>query len=246
MRYFLDISYCGAPFHGWQRQPGDISVQQVIEDAMTTLLRTPTQITGAGRTDTGVNARSMPAHFDTDHPVITDTTFLRSLNALVRPHVVINSIRPVNPQAHARFDATSRTYRYFVTTRQSPFLSNYSWCAPASTDFDVMNEAAAILPTVSDFASFAKLHSDVKTTICKLTHAGWTQTSTPGVWQFEITADRFLRNMVRAIVGTLIEVGRHKISVSDFNEIINQHNRSAAGTSMPPHPLFLWQVTYPY
>lgn len=244
MRYFLDISYNGAPFHGWQRQPGDISVQQTLEEALETILREPVAITGAGRTDAGVNARSMPAHFDWDAPL--PSRFISGINALVRPDISVNSVRAVAPDAHARFDAVSRTYRYFATTHFSPFLRAFTWKAPESLDFDLMNKAASVLTTVRDFASFAKSHSDAKTTLCSVSHAEWSRQETDDVWAFEITADRFLRNMVRAIVGTLVEVGRHKLTVEGFSEIISKKDRCCAGTSMPANALFLWEVKYPF
>ena len=243
-RHLLNISYLGAPFHGWQRQPGDSSVQQTLEEALTTLLRSPIAVTGAGRTDTGVNARIMPAHFTTDSPIADRARLVKSLNAILPRSIVVNSIQGVADDFHARFDATSRTYRYYAVTAPTPFLTALAWKAPAKLDFDAMNAAARLLPGTADFASFAKLHSDVKTTVCTVTDARWTATG-PHTWYFEITADRFLRNMVRAVVGTLVDVGRGKITPSGFADIIAQRNRCAAGTSMPPHPLYLWNVTYP-
>lgn len=244
-RYFLNIAYLGAPFHGWQRQPGDISVQQTIEEALEKLTGKPCPVTGAGRTDAGVNARLMPAHFDCEPGIGDRGAFLRSLNALVGKDIAVNGICDVKADAHARFDATKRTYHYYATTFKTPFFENLSWrCAP-SLDFNAMNEAAQMLLTTEDFASFAKLHSDVKTTICDVTEAKWTEIM-PGAWVFSISADRFLRNMVRAVVGTLVEVGRGKISPAQFEEIIASRDRCKAGTSMPAHALYLWDVEYPY
>lgn len=248
-RYFMHLAYRGAPFHGWQIQPGDISVQQALQQALSTLLRTPTTITGAGRTDTGVNARMMIAHFDTVLP-IDPTTLARlphSLNAICRPDIVVYSITPVHPDAHARFDATSRTYRYMAHKYPDPFAYQLSWLMPPHLDIVAMNSAATHILGTRDFTSFSKLHTDVKTNICTVTHAQWHQCpDNPDAFYFEITADRFLRNMVRAVVGTLVLVGRHKIKPDHVAEIIRQQNRCCAGSSMPPHPLFLWNITYPY
>lgn len=240
-RYFMELAFRGEPFHGWQRQPGAISVQERIEDALQTLLRTPTPITGAGRTDAGVNASMMVAHFDADRPIEP-----RQLNALLGKDIVIYSIREVHPQAHARFDATSRTYHYKTLESRSPFLYPLTWFTGRRLDYDAMNKAARLLLEVKDFTSFAKLHSDAKTNICHVTRAEWIPDPTTGGMTFIITADRFLRNMVRAIVGTLVEVGRGKMTIEDFAAIIAAKNRCAAGTSMPPQALYLAEVTYPY
>lgn len=241
----MKLSYRGAPFHGWQIQPGDISVQAIIEDALERILGQKTPVTGAGRTDAGVNARMMIAHFDSDVLSEKDATLIRSINALVGKDIAIESIVKVHDSAHARFDADSRTYRYYVSMVKSPFLYPLSWKCTPDIDVAKMNEAARYLLSVEDFASFAKLHSDAKTTICKVAYAEWRRWENFGI-VFEITADRFLRNMVRAIVGTLIDVGRGKISVDEFKEIISAKDRCKAGTSMPAEALFLWRVTYPY
>ena len=240
----MKLGYRGAAYHGWQVQPHDTSVQQTLEDAMATLLRVPTPVTGAGRTDAGVNARLMVAHFDTEQPVDDTERFVHSLNALLSPDIAIYSIIPVHDDAHARFDATSRTYKYFAVTHKDPFLYPLSWKCPPDLDFDLMNQAAARLLDYTDFTSFSKLHTDVKTNNCRITHAQWAQEGDQ--WVFTITADRFLRNMVRAIVGTLVEVGRHKMTVEEFCQVIERKDRCAAGTSMPGHALFLWDITYPY
>ena len=244
MRYFMRLGYRGAGFHGWQVQPHDPSVQQAIEEAMATLLRVPTPITGAGRTDAGVNARLMVAHFDTEQPIADVQRLVHSLNALLPAEISIDSITPVHDDAHARFDATSRTYKYFVVPRKDPFRYPLSWKCPPGLDFELMNEAAARLLDYTDFTSFSKLHTDVKTNNCRVIHAQWTHENEQ--WVFTITADRFLRNMVRAIVGTLVEVGRHKMSVEQFCQVIERKDRCAAGTSMPGNALFLWDITYPY
>ena len=240
----MKLGYRGAAYHGWQVQPLDTSVQQVIEEAMATLLRVPTPVTGAGRTDAGVNARLMVAHFDIGQPINDIERFVHSLNALLPPDIAIYSISPVHDDAHARFDATSRTYKYFAVTSKDPFRYPLSWKCPPDLDFDLMNKAADHLQDYTDFTSFSKLHTDVKTNNCRITHAQWTHEDDQ--WVFTITADRFLRNMVRAIVGTLVEVGRHKMTVEEFCQVIERKDRCAAGTSMPGHALFLWDITYPY
>lgn len=248
MRRFIELSYLGAPFHGWQSQPNAMSVQQTIEEALSTILRSPIQIVGAGRTDTGVNARRMYAHFDSD-AIIPDTErFLTGLNRLCGKDIAIHKIFKVPDDAHARFDAMSRSYKYFVSFGKSPFSYPLSWYSPSELDMVKMNEAAEVLLITRDFTSFAKLHSDAKTNICRVSEARWEEYTdsygTPGM-VFTITADRFLRNMVRAVVGTLVDVGRGKISKDDFEEIIHKQDRCSAGTSMPGEALFLWDITYP-
>lgn len=243
MRYFMRLSYRGAPFHGWQCQPGEVTVQSVIEAALSTVMRCDMKITGAGRTDTGVNARMMVAHFDTDTPIADTPRMVRNLNAIVGKDIAIEEIYEVAPTLHARFDAKSRTYHYYAVTSKSPFFYPLSWKAPATLDFDKMNEAAALLLETDDFTSFAKLHTDAKTNICKVTEARWKSLG-DGAWVFVITADRFLRNMVRAVVGTLVEVGRGKMTIEEFRRVIDRRDRCAAGTSMPGHALFLWGVRY--
>lgn len=244
-RYFMHLAYRGRAFHGWQSQPNAVSVQSTIEDALAIIMREPIKIVGAGRTDAGVNAHSMIAHFDVSQPIANPGAVVRGLNSLVGHDIAIYSITPVHDDAHARFDATSRTYHYYAHTSKSPFCYELSWQAPATLDYDKMNEAAEILLEVNDFTSFAKLHADNKTNICKVSYAKWESIGN-GRWQFVITADRFLRNMVRAVVGTLVEVGRGKITIDDFRRIIDEKDRCSAGTSMPAHALFLWEVKYPY
>lgn len=245
MRYFLKLSYRGAPFHGWQSQPNAVSVQQAVEEALATVLRVPTPIVGAGRTDTGVNARVMFAHFDTAGAVADHAVFLRSLNRLCGRDIAFQELIPVADSAHARFDAISRTYKYFAVTAKSPFFYPLSWEAPKNLDTEAMNRAAALLLETEDFTSFAKLHTDTKTNICRVTRAGWERIGEDGL-VFTITADRFLRNMVRAVVGTLVEVGRGKMDIEGFRRVIEKKDRCAAGTSMPPQALYLWDITYPF
>ena len=247
-RKFLKLSYSGAGFHGWQSQPNACSVQQTIEEALSIILRTPTPIVGAGRTDTGVNARVMYAHFDTE-TCIEKERLLNGLNRLCGHEIAFHDIIDVADDAHARFDATSRTYKYFVNYEKSPFTDSFSWHSPTVLDTDEMNLAAEILLNTDDFTSFAKLHSDSKTNICNVRHAAWenreNEYGIPGA-VFTITADRFLRNMVRAVVGTLVEVGRGKMTTEGFRKVIESKNRCSAGTSMPAAALFLWDITYPY
>ena len=244
----MHLAYRGENFHGWQTQPNASSVQQTIEEAISTIVRHPTAIVGAGRTDAGVNARMLIAHLDLPDDFKVDKDdgkFLRGLNTLVGRDIAIYSLRPVAANAHARFDATARSYRYFAHRGKNPFVGRQSWQAPDSLDFDRMNAAAALLPGRRDFTSFSKLHTDVKTNICNLRAAKWIADG-EGRWYFEITADRFLRNMVRAIVGTLVEVGRGRLAPEEMNDIIERRDRSAAGTSMPGEALFLWDIQYPY
>lgn len=244
MRYFIKLAYNGAEYHGWQSQPNAVSVQETIEKSLATIMRQDIKITGAGRTDAGVNAAVMFAHFDFEGNIPDTQVLVNRLNALLGKNIAIYDIFEVHDDAHARFDATARTYKYFVHTEKSPFLYPFSWKATSRLDFERMNEAATHLLNYIDFTSFSKLHTDVATNNCKITHARWEREGEQ--WVFTITADRFLRNMVRAIVGTLIEVGRGKITVAEFCCIIEKKDRCSAGTSMPGNALFLWDVKYPY
>lgn len=257
MRYFLELAYNGSSFHGWQSQPNAVSVQGEIEKALGIVLGNKILLTGAGRTDTGVNARQMFAHFNIDGHIQDEKKFLISLNHLVGKDIFLKKLIPVVSDHHARFDATERTYKYFVTFQKNPFLHNFCWNSPTHLDLDIMNEACKILLETKDFTSFAKLHSDTKTNICDVKEARWCYLAQDqealnfignisGGIVFTIKADRFLRNMVRAIVGTLVDTGRRKISLHKFKEIILQKDRCAAGTSMPAHALFLWEVKYPF
>lgn len=244
VRYFLHLAYRGAGFHGWQIQPQSSTVQGVIEQALGTLLRMPVSVTGAGRTDAGVNARMMIAHLDLPED-IDPGNLVRKANAIIGPDIALYSLRPMHADAHARFDASSRTYRYFAHTLKDPFTGKLSWGTRPDLDFEAMNRAAKLLTGQKDFTSFAKLHSDAKTNICTVTSAQWVEFE-PNKYYFEISADRFLRNMVRAVVGTLVEVGRHRIEPEEILTILKRKDRCAAGTSMPAEALFLWEVKYPY
>ncbi|MDE6007768.1 MAG: tRNA pseudouridine(38-40) synthase TruA [Muribaculaceae bacterium] len=251
MRYFVRLSYNGAGFHGWQTQPNALSVQQKIEESLSIVLRTPITIVGAGRTDAGVHAKEMFAHFDLPFQINDKSKLLISLNRLVGKNIAFYEIFEVSAEAHARFDATERTYKYFVCYEKNPFLYPFAWHSPSLLNIRKMNEAAKLLLSVDDFTSFAKLHSDVKTNICHVSQAIWTEhvDEMPLMGRgivFTITANRFLRNMVRAIVGTLVDVGREKISLIEFDQIIKSKNRCSAGISMPAEGLFLWKIKYPY
>lgn len=252
MRYFIQLSYDGTGYHGWQVQPNGVSVQEVLQKALSTLLRQPTEVTGAGRTDAGVHASMMVAHFDWpaahegeggEEAPLDCTQLTYKLNRLLPPDVAVQAVRPVGPEMHARFSATRRTYHYYIHTRKDPFLRGYSWQVNVPLDFALMNEAAQVLLEYSDFTSFSKTGTDVKTNICQLTEARWEQLK-PGEWRFTVSANRFLRNMVRAIVGTLVEVGRHRMTISQMRHAIEAKNRQRAGESVPGHALYLTNIEY--
>lgn len=244
MRYFLVLDYNGASFFGWQRQPNQDTVQERIENALSTLLREKIEITGAGRTDTGVHARNYVAHFDSNVDGLhVDADFLYKLNCILPFDINIQRIAKVADDAHARFDATRRTYRYYVTSKKDVFGYQFMHRAK-NLNVALMNQASAKLFDYDDFTSFSKLNTDVKNNICTIYEANWTENGENLV--FTITANRFLRNMVRAIVGTLLEVGYGKMSVEDFCAIIEAKDRGKAGTSAPAKALFLEKIVYPY
>ena len=252
MRYFIQLSYDGTGYYGWQVQPNGVSVQEVLQKALSTLLRQPTEVTGAGRTDAGVHASMMVAHFDwpaahegegCEEAPLDCTQLTYKLNRLLPPDVAVQAVRPVGPEMHARFSATRRTYHYYIHTRKDPFLRGYSWQVNVPLDFALMNEAAQVLLEYSDFTSFSKTGTDVKTNICQLTEARWEQLK-PGEWRFTVSANRFLRNMVRAIVGTLVEVGRHRMTISQMRHAIEAKDRQRAGESVPGHALYLTNIEY--
>lgn len=243
-RYFIYLSYDGTSYHGWQVQPNGNSVQEEMQKALSTLLRQNIEIVGAGRTDAGVHARVMVAHFDTDK-VVDCRQLAYKLNRLLPRDISVDKVMPVSCDLHARFSAVKRTYHYYVHQKKDPFHRAYSCELHYDLDFSLMNEAAAYLLDCSDFAAFCKVHTDVKTTICKVTEAVWVSDG-DGYWHFVISADRFLRNMVRAVVGTLVDVGRHKITLKRFKEIVECKNRSNAGESMPGNALFLEDIKYPF
>jgi tRNA pseudouridine38-40 synthase len=243
MRFFITLSYDGTRYHGWQVQPNGPSVQEKLQWALSTILRQDIQVTGAGRTDAGVHARMMVAHFDVETMDFELQDLTYKLNRLLPQDIAIQKMEPVSDEMHARFSATSRTYHYYIHTVKDPFLRAYSCELHYPLDFQLMNEAAAILMTYEDFGAFCKAHADVKTTLCHITAAQWHQTS-PSSWYFEITANRFLRNMVRAVVGTLIDVGRGRLSLDDFRKVVEGKRRTEAGESMPANALFLEEVKY--
>ncbi len=242
MRYFIEIAYNGKNYHGWQVQPDAASVQQTIEEALSTLLRAKTEIVGAGRTDAGVHAKQIFAHFDFAE-AIQSVDLVYKLNSFLPPDIAIKNILTVKEDAHARFDALSRTYEYHICLEKDPFAIDFCHKLHHSPDVVKMNQAAEILYTYNDFQCFSKSKTDVKTYNCSVTMAKWEKTGNKLV--FTITADRFLRNMVRAIVGTLLDIGFEKITLDDLHNIITSKNRSNAGTSVPAEGLYLTEVTYP-
>ncbi len=242
MRYFIHLAYDGTRYHGWQIQPNGISVEGEIELRLSTLLRQPIDIVGAGRTDAGVHARHMVAHFDFEVGCDTKQLCYR-LNRMMPPDICIYKIEKVADDLHARFSATSRTYHYYISTKRNPFNRQYTWLCHYDLDFELMNQAAEILMEYKDFASFCKSHTDVKTTLCNIIEAKWIKDD-EGCYYFRIKANRFLRNMVRAVVGTLVEIGRHRLSLDDFRNVIEGKKRTMAGESMPANALFLERIEY--
>ncbi len=241
MRYFLELAYNGKAYHGWQNQPDAVSVQEVIEKALSTLLRKEITIVGAGRTDAGVHAKQMFAHFDYDEQL--DSNLVFRLNSFLPKDIAIYDIFEVNEEAHTRFDATARTYEYWVTTRKDPFSMENAYLIHQRVDVEAMNEAAKVLFEYRDFKCFSKSNTDVRTYNCVIMKAEWEQRGRQLI--FTVKADRFLRNMVRAIVGTLLEVGLGKSNIENVKKIIESKDRSNAGTSVPAHGLYLTEVTYP-
>lgn len=241
-RFFIYLSYNGSAYHGWQMQPNGISVQEVLVKALSTVLRTDIEITGAGRTDSGVHARLMVAHFDFEEEIETQHLTTK-LNSILPNDIAISKIREVKADAHARFDAVSRRYEYHIVTAKSVFRYGLAARFAENLDMDKMNEAAATLFEFSDFTSFSKLHTDVKTNNCVIKYVKWERIEDELI--FTIEADRFLRNMVRAIVGTLLEVGRGRMTIDEFRSIIEAKNRNKAGVSVPACGLFLVDIQYP-
>jgi tRNA pseudouridine38-40 synthase len=243
-RYFIELSYDGTNYHGWQLQPNAIGVQEVLNKALTTVLREPIETLGCGRTDTGVHAKEFFAHFDLINGSLPmdNGTFLRSINSVLPHDIAIKNIVPVHADAHARFDATLRSYLYQIHFNKDPFKNGYSWLLRDEPDLDLMNQAAAIIMEHTDFSCFSKSNTQVKTNNCKISRAEWVKTD--GGIVFHISADRFLRNMVRAIVGTLIMVGKKEITPGAVRDIIESKNRSNAGASVPACGLYLTEVKY--
>jgi len=244
MRYFVELSYNGTHYFGWQRQPKQITVQEILEDAFSLLLKSKIELTGCGRTDTGVHAKQYFAHFDYPKTLseVVRHKLLYRLNAFLPKDIVIHRIYQVEEDLHARFSAKERTYKYYIATTKNPFHYQTTCRVFEKLDVEAMNEAAALLIGTKDFTSFSKLHTDVNNNLCEVKTAFWKQEEELLV--FTITANRFLRNMVRAIVGTLLLVGKSKISIADFQEIINKKDRCKAGVSVPACALFLEKVSY--
>ncbi len=241
MRYFIELSYNGKNYHGWQIQPDAISVQEKINSAISTVLQKEILVVGAGRTDTGVHAEQMFAHFDVDKKL--DDQYIYKFNSILPEDIVISDLQVVADDKHARFDALSRTYEYRIWLGRNPFLLDGTWqLYHQKLSISNMNKAASILLVYENFQSFSKVRTEVKTFNCIVTNAEWRQEGSLLV--FHISANRFLRNMVRAIVGTLIDVGSGAISVEDFRTIILSKNRSNAGLSVPAKGLFLTAIKY--
>ncbi len=243
-RYFIELSYRGTNYHGWQIQENAHSVQAELNRALSLLLKEDISTLGAGRTDTGVHAKFFVAHFDTAREDLNDNgSFIYHLNKILPIDISAKVIRAVKPEAHARFDAISRTYQYFICRDKDPFWRELAWMYYGSLDIDSMQKASKLLFDYSDFTSFSKVGSDNKTSICTILAANWEEKD--NLLIFTISADRFLRNMVRATVGSLIDVGRNKITVERFSEIIAAMDRSLAGSSAPAEGLYLTGVEYP-
>jgi tRNA pseudouridine38-40 synthase len=244
-RYFLELSYDGTPFNGWQIQPNGVTVQELLNKALSTVFRQPIETVGCGRTDTGVHATQFYAHFDLNSPLpAPHSPLLTSINALLPYEIAVKSLIEVAPDAHARFDATSRTYEYHIHFHKDPFKHNYSWLLQNRPNIELMNKAAAIIIEYEDFSCFSKSNTQVFTNNCAVSKALWVEEDSALI--FHISANRFLRNMVRAIVGTLIQVGTGEIKPEDIRGIIESKKRSNAGTSVPACGLYLGKVVYPY
>jgi tRNA pseudouridine38-40 synthase len=244
LRYFIHLAYNGTRFHGWQIQPNATSVQENLNKAFSVLLQTEINLMGAGRTDTGVHAREMYAHFDTDNS-FDITTLVHKLNSFLPKDIVIYDIIPVHDDAHSRFDATKRTYEYHIHQFKNPFIDELSWYFHQPLDIDLMNQASQLLFNYTDFECFSKVNTDVNTFDCTIFEAYWKRGQNDQL-VFTISANRFLRNMVRSIVGTLINLGLHKITLDDFTKIIESKSREKAGFSVPAHGLYLTKIEYDY
>lgn len=242
MRYFITFSYDGTAYHGWQIQPHSVTVQEELQKALSTLMRKPMEVVGAGRTDTGVHARKMIAHFDHDE-VLDCPQLVYKLNKLLPRDIAVQHVEPVADDMHARFSAKSRTYHYYVHLDKNPFLRSYSWQVYGNPDFELMNRAARVLMEYKDFTSFSKVNTDTRTNDCTITEARWDRVG-EDQWRFTVTANRFLRNMVRAIVGTLMEVGRGRMTIEQLRSVIEAKDRCRAGDSVPGNALFLVEVLY--
>ena len=243
MRYFLEFAYKGTNYHGWQYQPNASSVQETLNKALSKLFKTEIDLVGAGRTDTGVHAKQMFAHFDLDFEIDV-THFIHKLNSFLPADIAILNIHLVADNNHARFDANKRTYEYHIHTSKEVFINENSWYYHNQLKIELMNSACKELFNHTDFECFSKVHTDVNTFNCKIMEAHWQQNGNKLI--FTIAADRFLRNMVRAIVGTMVNIGLEKVSLQEFKQIIESKDRNKAGFSVPAHGLFLTKVEYPY
>jgi len=242
LRFFIELSYNGKTYHGWQNQPNAISVQEVLEKGLSTILKTKIAVMGAGRTDAGVHASQMFAHFDFETK-IESKDLVYKLNSFLPKDVAVTSVFEVNPETHARFHATSRTYHYKISTTKNVYDYDFAYQVQLPLNIKAMNEACEILFEYKDFQCFSKSNTDVKTYNCDIKEAFWTENADQLI--FTITADRFLRNMVRAIVGTMINIGLGKLKPDDLHAIIDSKNRSEAGFSVPAHGLYLVKIVYP-
>ena len=243
IRYFIELAYDGTPFHGWQIQPNAKSIQESLNNALSTILRSEIYAVGCGRTDTGVHAKLFYAHFDIQNQIGDLEQLKYKCNRLLDPAIAVFRFFKVDENAHARFSAISRSYEYLITQQKDPFAVNRKWEMREKLNLDAMNEAAATLLQYKDFTSFSKSNTQTETNLCDVSEAYWIQTGNE--LQFNITANRFLRNMVRAIVGTTLEVGQGKINTAEFKSIIEAKNRSEAGLSVPAHGLYLSNIVYP-
>lgn len=244
LRYFIYISYKGTSYHGWQVQPNSPTVQKTLDEALSVVLNEKVSTLGAGRTDTGVHALFFCAHFESTRSSLdSDNKLIFRLNCYLPEDISVSSIRKVHADANARYSAISRTYKYFISRTKDPFFNNSSWYLHGDINLSKMNEACNVLLKHSDFTSFSKLHSGAKTNICCIYYANWEEQENRIV--FTIRADRFLRNMVRAIVGTMIDLGTDKIGLEKFEDIILQKDRCKAGKSAPAKGLFLTEIEYP-
>ncbi|NPA36966.1 MAG: tRNA pseudouridine(38-40) synthase TruA [Chlorobi bacterium] len=244
MRYFIELAYKGTRYHGWQVQPNAETVQERLDDALNKAIRgEDIHVTGAGRTDTGVHASYFVAHFDVETEIEDTGLVVHKLNRILPDDIVVYSLTRVPEEAHSRFSAVERTYNYFLTVKRNPFFQELVYRIPFEPDFDLMNKAAATLSEYEDFTSFSKLHTDTKTNNCKVVRAYWKPYK--DMWVFTITADRFLRNMVRAVTGTLFDVGRGRLTTEEFRHVIEAKDRGRAGTSAPAHGLYLADIVYP-
>lgn len=244
LRYFLEISFNGAAYHGWQVQPNAISVQEVLQDRLSILLRKPIEVVGAGRTDAGVHAKQMFLHFDVESEIENINQIIYRLNSFLPKDIAAHRLVAVLDTAHARFDALSRGYHYLITLRKNPFMQEYAWdIRNPRLDVEAMNFAATKLLTHTNYKCFSRSNTDVRTYECTITKAEWKREG--DLLRFEVVANRFLRNMVRAMVGTLIEVGRGRCTQEEFENILHSDSRSEAGASAPAHGLYLNRIIYP-